>query len=232
MARPLAFAVALVGVVSLFPAAQGCTGDATTCTYVYATSYDQSCTTDSDCVAVVDGTGCCPNSSVNVSVQAKYTADFQKSFAACGGEAQCVGLGGCANIGPCCVGGTCQMASGSCAHPMPVGNSDACLGAGGQCAFRSLPCAGVVGPQDCGNEAAVCCIATDAGSSTAEAGVEAGTEACAPSGCNTACPAGTRDVSSMVNGCLVTECCVPDDTGAEAATDAASDSGPLDANGR
>jgi hypothetical protein len=226
MVRPLAFAVALVGVVSLFPAAQGCTSnDATSCTYVYATSYDQSCMTESDCVGVVDGHFCCPSAAINVSVQAQFMADFQKAFAACGGAAQCSGRGACGNVGPCCVSGTCQIASGSCSDPMPIATPLACIGAGGQCAFRSLPCAGVVGPQDCGNDAAVCCIATDAGSSTTEAGVDAATEACAPSGCNTACPAGTHDVSSMVNGCLVTECCVPDDAGADGATDA----GPADA---
>ncbi len=225
MARPLAFAVALVAVVSLFPAAQGCTSDATSCTYVYATSYDQSCMTDSDCVAVVDGTGCCPNSSVNVAVQAQYTADFKKAFAACGGAAQCGQLGGCANIGPCCVGGTCQIAGGSCAHPSPLGNPVACIGAGGQCAFRSLQCAGVVGPQDCGNDAAICCMATDAGSNTGEAGVDAVAEACAPSGCTGTCLSGRHNVSSMVDGCPVWQCCVPDAAGA----DVAADGGPADA---
>ncbi len=48
-------------------------------------------------------------------------------------------------------------------------------------------------------------------------------EACAPSGCATACPAGTHDVSSVVNGCTVWQCCVSDDTGADGATDASAE---------
>jgi hypothetical protein len=46
-------------------------------------------------------------------------------------------------------------------------------------------------------------------------------EACAPSGCDTSCPADTHDVSSVVDGCTVWQCCVPDDAGP--ATDAAAD---------
>jgi hypothetical protein len=39
-------------------------------------------------------------------------------------------------------------------------------------------------------------------------------ETCAPSGCTEKCTTG-HDVSSMVDGCVVWRCCVPDDAGAD-----------------
>jgi hypothetical protein len=237
MARPLAFAVALVGVVSLFPAAQGCTSDATSCTYVYATSYDQSCITDSDCVGVVDGMGCCPNSSVNVAAQAQFMADFQKAFAAGCGAHGCTEA--CGTAGPCCVGGTCQFTTAQeCHPPTPVTDAGAdtgadadgpaaCVAAGGECLVGgSNSICAVVGPQDCNPDrdpgGQYCCLQK---AGVADAAPESGADAdaCAPSGCSTACPAGTQDVSSMVNGCLVWQCCVPSAAG--------RDGGPLDAAG-
>jgi hypothetical protein len=56
----------------------------------------------------------------------------------------------------------------------------------------------------------------------------AATDTCAPSGCIGSCLSlATHNVSTMVDGCLVWQCCVPDDAGADAETD----SGPLDAGG-
>jgi hypothetical protein len=64
---------------------------------------------------------------------------------------------------------------------------------------------------------------TGADAATADAGADAATDggstdadACAPSGgCTAACVAGRHNVTAMVDGCLVTECCVPDDTGTD-----------------
>lgn len=65
--------------------------------------------------------------------------------------------------------------------------------------------------------------ATDGGGST-------DADACAPSGgCTAACVAGRHNVTVMVDGCLVTECCVPDDAGADSATGAAADASAGDA---
>jgi hypothetical protein len=50
--------------------------------------------------------------------------------------------------------------------------------------------------------------ATDSGGADAEA--------CAPSGCTGSCLSGRHNVSTMVDGCLMWECCVPDDAGADA----------------
>jgi hypothetical protein len=41
-------------------------------------------------------------------------------------------------------------------------------------------------------------------------------DACVPSGCTGSCLSGRHNVSTMVDGCLVWQCCVPDDAGADA----------------
>jgi hypothetical protein len=57
-----------------------------------------------------------------------------------------------------------------------------------------------------------------------EAGSQDGApDTCAPSGCTGSCLAGRHNVSTVVNGCTIWQCCVPDDAGPEAATDAAAD---------
>ncbi len=142
-------------------------------------SYDQSCTADSDCVAVGFGDaclvceiGCVANAAISKSAEAQYRSDVTETPAN-GADCGCPeGLPG----GPCCIGGMCQFGSQ--------------------------------------------CLATDAAADTRA-------DACAPSGCATTCPAGTHDVSSIVNGCTVWQCCVSDNAGA----DAAADGGPADAGG-
>jgi hypothetical protein len=65
---------------------------------------------------------------------------------------------------------------------------------------------------DTGADAAVLDAATD----SATNGGPADADACAPSGgCTAACVAGRHNVTMTVDGCLVTECCVPDDASAE-----------------
>ena len=149
---------------------------------IQAANYDQSCMTDTDCVAVAEGDFCspgagnCPNAAISKSAYAQYQADTAKTRAA-----SCYAPGNCGTEpGPCCVAGRCHFDS--------------------QC-FDASPLADA---------------ATHGGLADADA--------CAPSSCATACPAGTHDVSSVVNGCTVWQCCVSDDgAGPDAATDAAVD---------
>jgi hypothetical protein len=87
---------------------------------IQASNYDQSCTMDSDCVAVSEGNFCyganCPSAAINVGAQAHYNADVAMTNAAiCGGATSCPGL-----TGPCCRGGTCQTGD----HCSPSGSSD------------------------------------------------------------------------------------------------------------
>ncbi len=77
---------------------------------IVATSYDQSCQTDSDCVAVEVGNFCkpgahnnCTNAAINKGALPQYNADLARTQAGV-----CAGLSGCtAEFGPCCKNGTC-----------------------------------------------------------------------------------------------------------------------------
>jgi hypothetical protein len=82
-----------------------CTGSSCS---ILASSYDQSCAHDSDCVAVYSGTTChacaCENAAINVSAQGRYDSDRSG-----------VEVGEC----PCpsppavgCVSGTCVVTGG------------------------------------------------------------------------------------------------------------------------
>jgi len=165
-----------------------CCVQTTTCTdanvqLIQASNYDQSCTTNSDCIAVGEGNACyvceieCTSAAINKSAESQYKADVAKTPAAEGGA-----LCGCpAEFGPCCRGGTCH-ADLQCQNPLPVADAAADTGAD---------------------------AATDGGGST-------DADACAPSGgCTAACVAGRHNVTVMVDGCLVTECCVLDDAGGD-----------------
>lgn len=120
--------------------------DAVPCTdadvqLIQASSYDQSCKADTDCIAVGEGDFCfagagnCPNAAINKSAYARYQADVAKTNAAV-----CQALSGCGlEFGPCCLSGTCHM-GGSCPNNliMPAdagatvqdGNADACAPSG------------------------------------------------------------------------------------------------------
>jgi len=107
-----------------------------------------------------------------------------------------------------------------CCVPIDAGSA-LCEAAGGQCVFGD--CSNP-GPQNCGSLGTFCCLnSVPAGDAGADAASDAGTDACAPTGCTGSCLTGRHNVSHLVDGCLVWECCVPDDAGAEG--------GPLDASG-
>jgi hypothetical protein len=58
--------------------------------------------------------------------------------------------------------------------------------------------------------------AADTGADAATDGGGADGDACAPPVvCGEACISGAHNVSTMVGGCLVTRCCVPDDAGTD-----------------
>ncbi len=144
---------------------------------IQASSYDQSCKVDSDCVAVGEGNACyacqiaCPNAAINASAKARYLADIPKT-AATGQFCGCP-----AAFNPCCRAGICH-ADLQCQSPGP----------------------------------------------DMDAAADTGADACAPPiVCSGACVSGAHNVTSMVDGCLVTRCCVPDDAGADAATDAVAE---------
>jgi hypothetical protein len=128
---------------------------------------------------------------------------YSTSTNACGAE-NCSCEAGTWRCGPSCATG-------------PENDSGAlCAAAGGQCVFGG--CSNP-GPQACGSAGMFCCL-----NGVPDGDASADADACAPSGCTGSCLSGRHNVSTMVDGCLVWECCVPDDAGADA-------SGPLDAGG-
>jgi hypothetical protein len=78
---------------------------------IQASSYDQACTADSDCVAVAEGNFCypgannCPSAAINVGAKAQYDTDVAMTNAAiCGGTTNCPNF-----TSPCCRGGSCSL---------------------------------------------------------------------------------------------------------------------------
>ena len=91
-----------------------CCALAGSCTPI-ASSYDQSCKVDSDCVSVHAGDSCdlcalnCPNTAISVSAQAQFMADLVNTPAAISAQRMAC-AGDCTfQFGPCCIGGMCQM---------------------------------------------------------------------------------------------------------------------------
>jgi hypothetical protein len=87
---------------------------------IKASSYDQSCTSDSDCVAVAEGDSClacafsCPNAVINPGALAKYRSDIASAPHA----AFALACFGCPIVtGPCCLGGSCHIGE-ECIDPV------------------------------------------------------------------------------------------------------------------
>lgn len=152
---------------------------------VRATDYDQSCTSNSDCVEIYVGNPCsceinCGTipAAINKSVEPQYLTDVRNlPPISCACE---VNPPFPVDVGPCCIAGTCQITQ--CRNPVPP---DA---------------------------------ATEAGADSSTDGGPADADACAQSGCTASCPSngGTHNVSMVVNGCTIWQCCVPDDASADA----------------
>jgi hypothetical protein len=86
---------------------------------IQASSYDQTCTTNADCVEVAEGNACypgfgqCPMATINVGAQAQYNNDLSGTNANI-----CRTLGDCVfTPAPCCIGGRCQI--GQCPITFP-----------------------------------------------------------------------------------------------------------------
>jgi hypothetical protein len=127
---------------------------------VVASNYDQTCTTDTDCVPIAEGNACsmvgpCLTGLINKSSLARYQADTA--------GVPCYGLSNCIEALPqCCMGGSCQMGS-VCALTSPTDDS-ACVDAGGVCsnnpfAFQCDTVAGLgVGPPNSCPDSKICCL--------------------------------------------------------------------------
>ena len=162
---------------------------------IMASSYVQSCKVDTDCRLIAEGNACtpcafnCTNAAISAGALAKYMSDVANTPAVAtevNGQACASGCG--SESGPCCLAGKCQVGN-QCANPVPT---DAAA--------------------DTGAHSAV----VEAGADAAMDGGGPDADACAPSGgCTADCVAGRHNVTIMVDGCLITECCVLDDAGAD-----------------
>jgi hypothetical protein len=84
---------------------------------IQASNYDQSCSVDTDCVAVAEGNFCVPGANncltaaVNKSAKSQYLSDVANTNAAfCTAPVSCPSLVTCGtSTGPWCVNGTCEM---------------------------------------------------------------------------------------------------------------------------
>lgn len=109
---------------------------------ILASNYDQSCTTDTDCVGVAEGNFCypgatnCGTATINKSANAQYQADVAKTRAA-----SCYAPGNCGgNFGPCCVSGMCQVGS-QCSNLAGDASADS-AGSSGDASTSDAPAGG------------------------------------------------------------------------------------------
>lgn len=218
--------------------------DAGSCTdanaqVVLASSYDQSCMVDSDCVGVSEGNSCqpcdfsCSNATINASALAKYTSDTSHFPAV-----MAVAHGACPSscggpVGVCCLSGKCHRgspcpfptAAPTCALGAACSSTDVCTGGIAGCTSNcqcldgkwTAPCP-TDSPQTgsaCTPEGAYCGYTTSTNTCGADTCYcKAGAWSCGPS-----CIIGIGDASANA------------DTGADTGTRGATDSGPLDASG-
>jgi hypothetical protein len=112
-------AIAAALVAAALVAAAGCNShDVAACTdanveLIQASNYDQTCSADTDCVAIAVGDACYPcivicgtGGAINRSALSSYQSDISKTIGA--GETSSVQCGCPAGGIPCCRGGTCQ----------------------------------------------------------------------------------------------------------------------------
>jgi hypothetical protein len=85
---------------------------------IQASNYDQSCSVDTDCVAVAEGNFCVPGANncltaaINKSAKSQYLSDVANTNAAfCSAPSSCAVPLTCeGSAGPWCLNGTCEMA--------------------------------------------------------------------------------------------------------------------------
>ena len=135
-------------------------GHAGGCTALPASRYDQSCSTDRDCVLVGEVTACpatpcsfCPSASINANALVQFQADIADDMASVPASETC----NCPPVGiPCCRSGRCQQ--NGCSFPA-TDTLGACADAGGVCTGAFYGCAFQQGPANsCAHPDEVCCI--------------------------------------------------------------------------
>ena len=118
--------------------AAGCntTHDVTACTdanvqLIVASSYGQTCSVDTDCVAVAEGNACYPcvvicrtGGAINRTALSSYESDISKTIGAGEASGTATRCGCPAGFFPCCRGGICH-ADPQCENPVPIPDASA-----------------------------------------------------------------------------------------------------------
>jgi len=125
---------------------------------VSASSYDQSCTVDTDCQEVTSTNYCatdclCGGSAINVAAVASFSADVAKTPLG-SGLLHDVGCPCEGSLGPCCRAGQCVVTCFAPSDTLPD-----CADAGGACLPSARATCGATGPPDgCAYSDEVCCL--------------------------------------------------------------------------
>jgi len=147
------------------------TADGPSCSPVLASDYDQSCTVDSDCVAVGEEPQCptsgceCPSAAVNKGVATQYQAALSRASTIRVPSSGC----SCACLSAAlCRGGGCQVSL--CSPPL-TDTLAACTNLGGKCMYSAnTPCNWMGPPDSCAYSDELCCLSApyDAGPDAGE----------------------------------------------------------------
>ena len=111
------------------------------CVQIRASDYDQTCTSDPECIGVLVGNSCdievlcspaCPTAAINLRALPKYASDIADAMALLSAGLLGTPCGACSEpLTPCCVANTCQVGS-QCppAPPSPTdsGSAEAAVG--------------------------------------------------------------------------------------------------------
>jgi len=132
------------------------------CTVVLASSFDQSCTVDTDCVAVHEVHACpitdcsgCLKQGINKGAMTQYMSALSKN-AALGPSGVICHCPPCQGDFAICRGGQCQAPS--CTPPF-ADTLAACANAGGLCVYRANTTCGGMGMADgCAYSDEICCL--------------------------------------------------------------------------
>ena len=168
LARPMggsrAVAVSmLTGLLMMAYGSTSCSPSTAPCSPVLASDYDQSCTVDTDCVAVGEVSSCpafacdgCTTEAINKSVMAQYMTAFAQAFTS---KAPGTGCGCPCESGAVCRGGKCQAAF---CGPPTADTLPACANAGdagGMCLYSAnATCSGMGPPDACAYSDEFCCL--------------------------------------------------------------------------
>jgi hypothetical protein len=95
---------------------------------IQASNYDQTCVTDSDCVAISANESCslcglvCTNATINARAQAQYLSDIANTTASLTSQRMAC-TGDCGVNSACCVSGRCEWGTQCNAPLVPIGDA-------------------------------------------------------------------------------------------------------------